>query len=79
MIVLVDIPAKVHDVSLIWAQIEGRPVQAAVSSPGKQASLLLVFQIQKDWIQMKVTFGEAAKRLVWMNKKDIPFKVEIFK
>lgn len=71
--------AKVHDVSLIWAQIEGRPVQVAVSSPRKQASQLLVFQIQKDWIQMKVTFGEAAKRLVWMNKKDIPFKVEIFK
>jgi hypothetical protein len=58
--------------------VEGRPVHAAVSNPEKQASQLLVFQIQKDWIQMKLTFGDASKRLVWINKKDIPFKVQIF-
>ena len=66
---------KVFDASLIWAHLEGQTVEPVKSNPPKREDQLLIFQEQGDWIQMRRSFGDASKRLVWLNKKDFPYKI----
>ncbi len=66
---------KILEASLLWAHLEGRAVQNNKLNPAEKSEKLLVFEEQGDWIRMKLVVLEKSKRLVWLNKKDIPYKM----
>lgn len=66
---------KILDASLLWAHLEGRPIQTNKLNPTENSEELLVFEEQGDWVRMKLAVLDKSKRIVWLNKKDIPYKV----
>lgn len=66
---------KILEASLLWAHLEGRTIQTNNLNPAEKSEELLVFEEQGDWIRMKLVVLEKAKRVVWFNKKDIPYKM----
>ena len=66
---------KVLEASLLWAHLEGRPIQSNKLNPAEKSEELLIFEEQGDWLRMKLVVLEKEKRFVWLNKKDIPYKI----
>lgn len=66
---------KVLEASLLWAHLEGWPIQASKQNPPEKEEELLIFEEQGEWVQMKLVVLDKSKRIVWLNKKDIPYKI----
>jgi len=66
---------KILDASLTWAHLEGRPTQMGTVSVPENKEELLVFEEHRDWVRMKLAVLPESKRTVWINKKDIPYKM----
>ncbi|NUM57512.1 MAG: hypothetical protein HUU56_02715 [Bdellovibrionaceae bacterium] len=66
---------KVIEASLLWAHLEGRSVQTNKPNPSEHSEELLIFEEQGDWVRMKLVVLDKSKRIVWLNKKDIPYTI----
>lgn len=66
---------KILEASLLWAHLEGRPLQSQKPLPTEQSDELVVYEEQGDWVRMKLVVLDKSKRTVWLNKNDIPYKM----
>lgn len=66
---------KVIQATLSWAHLQGRMINQTQPTPKERLEELLVFEEQGDWVQMKLVVLDKSKRIVWLNKKDIPYKI----
>lgn len=65
----------VLDAAFSWAHLEGRPLQTSQLNPPEKSDQLLVFEEQGDWVRVKLVVLDKSKRIVWIHKKDIPYKI----
>ncbi len=66
---------KVLDTSLVWAHLAGRSIQDSKQNPTEHSEELFVFEEKGDWVRMKLMILNRSTRVVWLNKKDIPYKM----
>lgn len=66
---------KIIEASLSWAHFEGIPIHTDTTNPLEQSEKLLVFDEQNDWIKMKLVILDKSKRVVWLNKNDLPYNL----